>query len=814
MEPYNFSYKGFSTIIDQVVIDSRRISSKNALFVALRGLSFDGHSFIHEAYAKGCRLALVANDFHDDSLPNDLHIIHVENTLRALQELAASYIQTMPAQRVVISGSYGKTMVKDLLYELISDEIPTFSSPESFNSQLGVALSLLQVRKSDRVALIETGVSQVGEMDFHMKMVGAHAAILTNIGTAHIDTLHNRHTIAFEKSKIIHNSSWALIPNDPLLADLKNKNVYFWDTQHPLLPYVTSSESSYTVHFPSSKTYSGAIKEGLSYAFDLISIAVRAASLLNVSEEAIIRGLTRYQPEPMRIEQFKTSNNATIINDTYVADPMSCDIALQQFPKNLEKGARKLFFFGGLRNPSKDPLRDMERVAHAAAKHKVDSVIIAPYEHQELLSRALATISPTTKVLLASNEKESLQHIREQLHSGDVLIIKSGRKKPITSWIRDIEDNVPNNQVVINLATLKSNIEEIRRIAGSKRIMVMVKALAYGTDDVLLSQFLARAGIDILGVSYVEEGVALRRAGISQDVFVINATKDEAKKAVTYNLEIGVSEPSLIKALEQEASEQNKTIKVHLHVDTGMTRLGCHAHDIESLAQLIAASPHLVFQGIFSHCAVADDPNEDAFTLSQLKRFEEACKKVHALKLYPPYLHIANSSVALRFPSPLANMVRIGIAVYGFHEHESLRPAVSLVSRIVGFNECQKGDTVSYGRTHTISQEKARIAVLPLGYYDGLHRNYSGKHYVLIRGKKAQMVGRICMDYMMCDVTAIPEAAIGDEVLIFGEDARGNYASPHDLACAGNSIVYELMTCLGPRIQRLFIYDEALRCHT
>jgi alanine racemase/UDP-N-acetylmuramoyl-tripeptide--D-alanyl-D-alanine ligase len=347
--------------------------------------------------------------------------------------------------------------------------------------------------------------------------------------------------------------------------------------------------------------------------------------------------------------------------------------------------------------------------------------------------------------------------------------------------------------------------------------MVMVKALAYGTDDVRIAKFLKNIGVDILGVSYVEEGVTMRQAGVTQNIFVLNAAEYEAQKAVKWDLEIGVSEASLIKSLQHYAEELQKKVRVHLHVDTGMNRFGCKARQALELAQLIANSKNLILEGLMTHFTSADAPEQDSFTLEQARLLQSVVNELEAHGLKPKWIHACNSSAAIRFGFSQFNMIRIGLAAYGLHASPAtqslmeLKPAISLISRIVGINSCVKGETISYGRAHKITHDKARIAVLPIGYFDGLHRNYSDKGHVMIRGKLAPMIGRICMDYMMVDVTDNPMVNIGDPVLIFGEDEVGHYLSPEELALRGGSIVHELMTCLGPRIRRLFIYDEALR---
>ncbi len=819
-------------IIDQIAIDSRRISSRNALFIALTGSHFDGHVFVKQAYRAGARTCIIKQGSKIDDLPPQLRCIQVPDPLKALQQIAACYRQSMRAKVIAITGSYGKTMLKDLMEHLLSASYNIYVSPESFNSQLGVALSLLKIRKEHDFAIIEAGISRPDEMAAHVEIIKPDHVIITNIGMAHIASLGSKEKIASEKMKLFSQvplNNWCMLPSDPLLlAHMpKRAQCYAWDQQHPQLPHVTpldhshSASFSYEIRFPNGVCSRGSVADGFSYLLDLLSIAVKGAHLLGIPPHIVSKQLESYLPEPMRIELWKTPSGATVINDTYCADPMSCDLAMRQFDMNNEPAEttpqRKIFLFSGMRKGSQAQEIEMERVAHAIAKHHVDLCILPQQAAVAHLVASINLISPHTEVVVTATDHEALFYAKNHLRAGDVLLIKGAVKQRVNDIMQILEESLPNNQVVINLAAIQSNIELVRAKLPSQRIMVMVKALAYGTDDVRIAKFLQSIGIDILGVSYVDEGVAMRQAGINQAIFVLNAAEYEAQKAVKWGLEIGVSEPQLIHALQRHAKQQGKIIRVHLHVNTGMTRFGCKPDQAAQLATLIASSSHLILEGLMTHFASADNPEQDDFTRAQSHILQSVYEALREQGHQPKWVHACNSSAAIRFGFTQFNMVRIGLAAYGLHASSAsktlmpLQPAISLVSRIVGINECVQGETISYGRTHTVATERARIAVLPIGYFDGLHRNYSGKGQVMIRGKLAPMVGRICMDYMMTDITSNPTASVGDPVLIFGEDETGHYLSPEELAHQGGSIVHELMTCLGPRIRRLFIYDESLR---
>ncbi len=815
------SWANCPLIVDQITIDSRRIISKNSLFVALTGSNFDGHAFVRAAFRSGAKACLVRKDFNGPEVPSDKILIRVDDPLTTLQEMAAAYRRQMSAVVIAVTGSFGKTMLKDLMSKLFEAHSSTFVSPESFNSQIGVALSLLKIQSQHKLAVIEAGISEPGEMDRLLQMIQPDHAVLTNLSRTTCAS-----ALAEEKIKLLKavgKGKWTLAPHEISSLLEHVPGVIYWDKPTENMPKIEHTRhGNFTVSFATGEHTNFCVHDAHAYVFDLMKMAITSAHLLEIAPSAIIKGLQSYVPEPMRIEVFKSQSGTTFINDTYSADPMSCDIALRQM-EMLEDSenrlaGKKIFLFGGLRSANEPLENDMARLAHAIAKHKVHLVVISHPESASHLVSHLTLASPNTEVVVCKDVKSALEAAKKHFSRNDVVLIKGANKIPIAELIRQVEESPPNNQVIINLAVIQSNIAEIRsKLSRDTRIMVMVKALAYGTDDVRIAKFLKTCQIDILGVSYVDEGVQMRQAGIKEHIFVLNAAVCEAAKAVKWDLEVGVSEPKLISALQTAAQDQQKKIKVHLHVDTGMSRLGCRIDEVLGLAKEIISCPNLIFEGVFTHFACADDPTQDAFTNAQANLLQNAIDTLEEAGYSPRWRHACNSSATLRFGFSSFNMVRLGLAAYGLHSSDAcrqaheLRPAISLISRIVGINELQKGDTISYGRDYKVENDRARIAVLPIGYFDGLHRNYSGKGYVAIHGKRAKMVGRICMDYMMVDITDIPEASIGDQALLFGEDDNGDYIAPEELATLGGSIVHELMTCLGPRIRRFFIYDESLR---
>lgn len=816
-------------VVDQIIIDSRRIDSRHALFVALEGEKQNGHDYVAHAAKAGAKYAIVSENWKPTTEPKEIILLRVPDPLRAFQEIARAYREQLPTKIVGVTGSFGKTMVKDLLHTLLSTQRKTASSPESFNSQIGVPLSLLTLTKEHEVAVIEAAISQKKEMDYLVDLIKPDYTLLTPIGKKHLSTLDDLTTLAQETMKLVLSTpkgGWALLPNEPFLQS-HCQNIlsphFFWNEFNGSLPHVSLKNreltlpAPYQVQFPDNTLYEGIVKSGYNYFFNLLNMSIKAAWLLNIPASNITEVLSTYQPEPMRTEIWKAPTGALFINDTYCSDPQSVDVSLQHFTHALPE-QRKIFIFGGMRGQQSHLETDYRRIGQALNKTGIDSLILFGNKKFTHLIEEATKGPVKAEVTVCENSDEALNYLKFSLHPNDIILVKGENKISLDVLTETFNDSLNNNQCTINLATIKSNIISIRKkLPTQTRVMIVVKALAYGTDDVRMAKFLETSGVDILGVSYVDEAVSLKRAGVSQAIFSINAAVYEINKVVKWDLEVGVSDLPFVIALAEEASKQNKKIKVHLHINTGMGRFGCRPEEALEIAKVIKQKPSLILEGIMTHFACADDPKEDEFTKTQINTFDEAIKSLKAMGIEAPWIHAANSSGAIRFHLPQYNMVRVGLAAYGLYVSETvrkaldLRLALSLSSRIVGLNVCKKGESVSYGRSYKVEDEFKRIAVLPIGYFDGLHRNYSGKSSVLIRGAKAPMVGNICMDYMMVDVTNIPNASIGDRVLIFGEDEFGQYLSPEDLAASGDSIVHELITCLGPRIQRIFIYEEGFQ---
>lgn len=815
-------------IIDQIAIDSRRITSPNSLFVALPG-SHDGHDFVRHAATNGCKFAFVKEDYHPDSLSPSITLIHCPSPLRALQELAAYYRSLLKNTTFVgIAGSFGKTMVKDLLFLILKEILSTAASPDSFNSKIGVPLSIFTISSKHSIALIEAAVSHPGEMEILENMIKPDHGILTHMGKKHIHTMGDLSTNISETMKLFKDLSqngWLLIPKNPELAHFSVKmpcDIYQWHNLYINLPHVSHTgslhdpEATYSIQFPEGDSFQALIPCENHYYTDLLNMAVKAAWLLGARKNEILKIVKTFEPEPTRTEVWQSSLGATFINDSSCGDPSSLDVSLHTLQKTSKSG-RKIFVFSGLKSDASVTTQDYRRTGIVLSRHNIDKLyLIGNYPYLPLLQEIQKSpISP--EIFFCQNHDEAISKLRSDARHDDVILLKGSKRLPFDSLAGAFADASCSNLCLINLAAIEWNLKALRKhLAPSTRMMVMVKAHAYGSDSIRIARFLHSIGIDILGVSYIDEAVVLRRAGIDTALFVIDIPPYETSKAVKWDLEVGVSSFETIVNLGNEASHQRKKIKVHLHIDTGMSRFGCRPEESLEFAKKIDSHPNLILEGLMTHFACSEDPSQDEFTLQQASKFNACIRAMAEEGIHPPWIHAANSAASIRFSFSEYNMVRVGLAAWGLHASEwtqkklDLRLALALISHVEGINVCKKGDTISYGRSYVVSKETQTFAVLPIGYFDGLHRSYSGKANVMIRGFNAPMVGAICMDYMMVDVTNIPNVRVGDPVLIFGTDRFGQFLSPEGLARSGNSIVHELITCLGPRIPRVFVYEDAL----
>lgn len=763
--------------INHVSIDTREDFSPNTLFFALPGINCHGERFVLEAASKGAVGACVPLSFQTPpALPKDFFLFRVQKPLHTLQKLASTYLASLDVEVTVILGTHGKTLAKDLIGHIFQNNKEIFFSKGSLNSQLGVPLSVFSLEKHHRKAVFEVAFSERGELPRLWNLLKPQSAIITQVQPKEIGLLSNPQKF-WEEILTLDIPEWLLVPEETGHVFNAKRLFFFKDKESPL-PQIIKEKETYRFHSASGQSAVRKFHSSFPYLHDHLLVAIQGASLLGADEKEITEAFLHYHPDLKKKEIWKTQSGIQVISDAAFAGIPSLRDSLKLlslFPQVKKK-------IGYIQGRKKKLPPDI--------KAQFDAIFF--------------------------EEDKKFEHLKEELNSGDLLFFSGDRHHSLDSLSTLLDEAPYGSFVTINLANLKENIDYYRRhLPAGTHFMAVLKAFGYGTDPLSSLLFLRLLGIDYFALAHVEEGVFLRKAGVKDSLFVLHASYQEVEKALRWNLEIGVSSLQEIENLERHAQILGKKGTVHLHIDTGMNRFGCDPDDAVTLGERIASSPHLVLKGALTHFAAAEDASFDDFTQRQIKTFESCLESLKKRGITVAYRHAANSSAALRFPIPCCNLVRVGLGLWGLtasnevKKHHRLKPAPSLYARITHLQHCKRGETVSYGCSYVVEREKETIAILPIGYFDGLKRRFSASSSVLIRGKKAPMVGKICMDFMMVNVTDIPEAEIGDLALIFGEDSFGNRMPLEELARTGSSHAHELFSSLGPRLPRIFLYDEA-----
>ncbi len=815
------------SLIQHVETDTRHSFGDGALFVALRGANYDAHIFVAEAMRRGARGALVEQAFENP--PPNFAIIHVDSTLRALQTLAAYHRQRCRARVIAITGSNGKTIAKDCLVALLNQNFRVYGSPGSYNSQVGVALALLQLDPETDIAVIEAGISQIGEMEYLQRMIRPDFGILTNIGAAHFQGFGSRKKIAVEKLKLFAElppEGWLILPFDEMLSEVsgavKNLPQIYRLNHAPELPRLLDwqsagpNRSQLRLAFPSGPgaSFTSEIPLNIDISWreiaDTLLMAVSAAHLLGAPAPAIRQALAQFNPPLNRLEIWKSHSGAVFINDTYNSDPVSvhaCLRALTRYPNQ-----RKIFVFGGMAELGDAGAYEHRIVGEEACRQNV-SVLLTVGEPAAETAATFQNLLPTAQTVRCRNIDEAEAHIEQLAGANDVIVIKGPRHSHFERMVQRFKTRLSNSVYYIRLARIKSNIIAMKELlADDVKILVMIKALGYGADAAQVARYLSNERVvDYFGVAYTSEAIELRYGGLTDPILVNMVRREDAYDCARLDLISVVDRADVAQALSEAAQTVGRPVKVHLKVDTGMGRFGVLPAQAVPLAQYICTLPMLELQGLMTHFSSADDPAADSFSQTQLDQFNTVIAALQQLGIDPPLKHAAATSGLNRLANSHYNLVRIGLGAFGVYPSEAVRQAVrltcavALVSRIAEIKEYPAGVPLSYGRRF-YTQRPSRIAILAIGYHDGLRRALTNKGYVKIHGQCAPITGTICMDFTLVDVTDIPQAQVGDPALIFGE-YNGDEIRLEDVAALIDTIPYEILCTLSPRIQRLYVSE-------
>jgi Alr-MurF fusion protein len=806
-------------VVDRVATDSRG-AAPGALFVALRGEQTDGHRFLPDAFRNGASAALVAqNKLRDLAADPAWPLIVVPDTLRALQSLARGHRRAYFSKVLAITGSNGKTIVKDALRTLLAGR-ELLASPGSYNSQLGLPLAVLSAEKPEPLAILEVGVSAPGDMATLKEIAAPDYGILTNIGMAHLANFGSREAIAREKMSLFSDlpeDGWLLLPaQEPTAAayatqlrcpvhqvggshQVLSMNAVSLTEEGQLLQLSMRDGEPRNVHVSTRSTQ---------IVCDL-HFAATAAHLLGASLDEIASALEGYVPSATRMELWSSPGGIRLINDAYSSDPISVHAALRSAAMSAPRNGRKIFVFAGMRELGAKSAGEHSQVGAQAGECGFSHLFLVGGGELQSTAEGFRSAMPQAQITQVQNPEQLKEQLLPLLRPADTVLFKGPRNAGMVKAVRDLSGAIAQRCLWVNLAAIEENIARFRRHCGGAHILAMLKAMAYGTDLLQLASWMSRLGVHHIGVSSANEGVAVRRTGADQEIFVFLCEPEDVDNLLRYRLTPVIYSAELVETFANSLAGSGRTLDVHLKVDTGMHRLGVDPKAALELAQRIRSSGTMRLTGVCTHFAAADDPNSDGFTRQQIAIFDEVVKQLRAAGFNQLQVHAANTAAAVRFPQAHYNMVRIGLGLYGLYPSPAIEQtmklelAIGVTSRITSVQEFAPGDTLGYNRTFTASR-KTKIGVIPFGYDDGLPWRLSGKGHVLVEGKPAPIVGRISMDQMQIDITDLPGIAVGAEALLYGTH-NGHTLRPELVAEQAGTIGHELLTRLGERVHRIYV---------
>lgn len=777
-------------VIEHLLTDSRRLYSPgSSLFFALRGPRQNGHQFIRELYGKGVRNFVICDTIRTADFP-EANFLVVKDTLAALQQLAAYHRGQFNIPVIGITGSNGKTIVKEWLYQLLCTDYNIVRSPKSYNSQIGVPLSVWGMQEKNTLAIFEAGISRPGEMEKLEEIIRPTIGVLTNIGEAHSEGFQNRQQKEEEKRILFRH---AAIP--PALEQVHTEKRITGTVIAAQLPGDTQRLLTVEIPFTDEASVQNAIT------------CWQVLLWLGVPQSAIQERMLLLQPVSMRLELKKGINHCSIINDSYSADISSLQIALNFLDQQSAAGRKVVVLSDFLQSAVPDQQLYAE-VSASLDKHGIQRLIcigdrIGAYFHAQQNERAFSFSTE-----LYNSTGTFLQQFRSSAFRDEVILVKGARAFGFERIVQLLEQKAHQTILEINLNAVAHNLKEYQQqLKPSTKVMAMVKAFAYGSGGAEIAGILQYHKADYLGVAYADEGVELRRAGITLPVIVMNPEENAFEVITEYNLEPEIYSFSLLRSFEQYLSKEGlQHYPVHIEMETGMNRLGFAAGEIEKLGTWLAGSSSVKVQSFFSHLAASEETAQDAFTLEQYARFEKAAALLAQKLGYPFIRHIANSAAITRHPQLQLDMVRLGIGLYGVDSsggHSlSLQTVATLKSTIAQLKKLSPGDSVSYNRRGRVERESV-IATIRIGYADGYPRRLgNGVGKVWIGGQLAPVIGTICMDMFMVDVTGIPGVMEGDEVIIFGKELP-----VMQLAAWAGTIPYEIMTGISQRVKRVYFEE-------
>ncbi len=800
-----------SLVIEHLLTDSRRIAfPRTSLFFALSSPRRNGHGFIKELYHQGVRNFVVKKQF-DCTLYPEANFLFVDDTLSALQQLAAWHRNHFTYPVIGITGSNGKTIVKEWLAQLLSPDFNIIRSPRSYNSQIGVPLSVWQMTAGYNLAIFEAGISMPGEMMPLQNIIRPAIGIITNLGEAHRENFINAEQKAKEKIKLFINADIVFYNADnPVIKkeiqQLQKPKFFSWgkDSCNDLIILSVNNLLQNKEVFALYKNEKIAITipftDDASVENAIICWCLCLYFLL--PDETIQQRFIHLQPLNMRLQLVNAVNGCSLINDSYSFDINSFIIALD-FLLQQHQFAVKTVIVSDFATQVDDIF--YKQIADILQAKKINQVITVGenwYRLQHLLKNKISCTSHFLTTL-------SLQdHISSNHFRNEAILLKGARRFAFETIVSELEDKVHSTVMEINLTALAHNVKQYQqRLQPGTKLMAMIKAGGYGSGSAEVANVLQFHKVDYLAVAYADEGTELRKSGISLPVLVLNVDEAAFEVIAEYNLEPELFSFHIIRAFDRYLLQQGiQKYPVHIKLDTGMHRLGFEEPDLPDLISFLQSTNRLAVKSVLSHLAAGESQEEDEFTRHQYEVFNRCCNRLREALQYNFIRHIANSAAIFRHPHIQLDMVRLGIGMYGVDsagEHQlDLQTVCILKTTIAQLRNVKAGDTIGYNRKGLLKRNSV-IATLRIGYADGFSRRLSnGNGVVFIKGKKAPVAGNVCMDMTMVDVTGIEGVKEGDEVEIFG-----NNITVQQVAEQCGTIAYEILTGISRRVKRIYIEE-------
>jgi len=804
--------------IEHLVIDSRTVLfPADSLFFALKGPRRNGHSFINELYQKGVRNFVVSEKIEEEY--DGAIFLQVADTLQALQLLAAWHRKQFSIPVIGITGSNGKTIVKEWLNQLLESNYRIIRSPKSYNSQIGVPLSVWPLNKSHELGIFEAGISQSGEMDKLQRIIQPTIGIFTNIGEAHSENFMSIRQKVNEKLRLFTDVDALIYCKD--YPEIHESIAGLWQQLNKgrskpfvLVNWSTVSEASLqilTIYKEDGNTQISANWRGQQQQITIpltdnasIENAINCWCLLlhlGFSPRVIAKKMEQLESVAMRLELKNGINHCSIINDSYSADISSLKIALD-FLQQQRQHAKHTLILSDILQSGKSEKELYQEVAQSLQQRGVDRLIgigerISQHQSQFKRIEKLETFFyPSVDAF-----KKDFQHLS---FKDETILLKGARIFEFEQIDKLLEQKVHQTVMEVNLSALLNNLKQYQQqLSTGTKLMVMVKAFAYGSGSFEIASVLQYHKADYLAVAYADEGVELRKAGITLPIMIMNPDESAFDVLLQYNLEPELFSVTILHAFESYLKKQAiQQYPVHIELETGMNRLGFAETELPVLLEVLKTNVFKI-QSVFSHLVASEDPLQDEFTKQQATLFQRMSQQVQEVLSYPVLKHIANTSGISRHPSLQMDMVRLGIGLYGIdNDRKNLTEVSTLRSTVAQIKHLKAGETVSYGRRGLVKRDSV-IATVRIGYADGYPRSLSsGAGKIWVNGKLAPIVGSICMDMTMIDVTDIPGVKEGDDVIVFG-----NELPVTQVAQWAQTIPYEILTGVSQRVKRVYFEE-------